>query len=199
MLEALEPWDRGVPGLRIDEIVSIAELLSPTGKIGAVAASVLGPQARPVRAILFDKNENKNWALGWHQDRTIAVQARVELPGFGPWTIKAGIPHVEPPFELIERMITLRTHLDSVEMSNAPLLISPGTHALGKIREAAIDGVVAAHGVQACLAEAGDIWVYRTPILHASERSTSQARRRVLQIDFSAEQLPAPLVWHLNS
>lgn len=198
-MEALEPWDRGVPGLRLDEIAPIAALLSPEGNIGAVAASVLGPQARPVRAILFDKNENKNWALGWHQDRTIAVQTRVELPGFGPWTVKAGIPHVEPPFGLIERMITLRAHLDSVGMNNAPLLVSPGTHALGKIREAEIDEVVAAHGVQACLAEAGDIWVYRTPILHASERSTSQARRRVLQIDFSAEELPAPLVWHLNS
>lgn len=176
---------------------SIAKWLTPTGSIGLVADSVLGPRARPVRAILFDKNDGKNWSLGWHQDRTIAVQCHVDVPGFGPWTLKAGIPHVEPPFDFIERMITLRVHLDPVGVNNAPLLISPGTHALGKIKEGEIDDVVATCGVQACLAEEGDIWVYRTPILHASERSTFQSRRRVLQIDFSADQLPAPLAWHL--
>ena len=49
-----------------------------------VAASILGPECLPVRAILFDKNADQNWSLGWHQDRTIAVRQRIDIDGFGP-------------------------------------------------------------------------------------------------------------------
>jgi hypothetical protein len=49
-----------------------------------------------------------------------------------------------------------------------------------------------------CLAQPGDVWAYATPILHASGRSRSTARRRVLQIDFCAAGLPAPLEWALQ-
>jgi hypothetical protein len=96
--------------------------------IGAVARRHLGAGARPVRAILFDKNAEVNWGLAWHQDRTIAVRRRVEVPGFGPWTVKAGMVHVAPPFSLLARMITVRIHLDPVDAANAPLLIAPGSH-----------------------------------------------------------------------
>jgi len=44
-------------------------------------------------------------------------------------------------------------------------------------------------------AEAGDIWLYATPILHASEAAAEPDRRRVLQVDFSAEELPGGLHW----
>jgi hypothetical protein len=33
----------------------------------------------------------EDWALGWHQDRTIAVMERVEADGLGPWTVKSGL------------------------------------------------------------------------------------------------------------
>lgn len=52
--------------------------------IATVAALYLGEDARPVRAILFDKTPQANWSLGWHQDRTIAVRERRETCGFGP-------------------------------------------------------------------------------------------------------------------
>ena len=45
------------------------------------------------------------------------------------------------------------------------------------------------------LAFARDVWLYATPILHASEAAARPLRRRVLQIDFSADALPAPLRW----
>lgn len=50
-------------------------------------------------------------------------------------------------------------------------------------------------GVHACLAEAGDIWLYATPILHASDAAARPTRRRVLQIDYAAEELPSDLEW----
>jgi hypothetical protein len=166
-----------------------------TAPANALAQRLLGPAARPVRATLFNKSPARNWALGWHQDRTIAVRARADVPGFTDWTVKAGIPHAVPPVALLERMLTLRLHLDDVPADNAPLLVSPGTHRLGRIDEAAIAGAVARHGTAACTAAAGDIWAYATLILHASDRAQNPARRRVLQILYSADALPLPLEW----
>ena len=58
-----------------------------------------------------------------------------------------------------------------------------------------IDATVRECGTVACLAATGDVWVYATPILHASEASTSPRHRRVLQVDFSADGLPGGLEW----
>lgn len=165
------------------------------GPVGEIARSVLGTKAKPVRAILFDKTSDTNWALGWHQDRTIAVRRHALVVGFDNWTTKKGTPHVEPPFDLIERMVTARIHIDPVPAGNAPLLIAPGSHALGRIAEGEIDTVVRRCGTCTCLAEAGDVWLYKTAILHGSDRSAIDGRRRVLQVDFAAEELPGNLEW----
>lgn len=199
MLDALETALAGVapnrPGVRLYGQAGLAALLAPTSPIGALTAARLGPTARPVRAVLFDKTLGTNWALGWHQDRTVAVSARHELPGWGPWSTKAGVAHVEPPFAVIERMVTLRIHLDPVPADNAPLLIAPGSHHVGRVPEGEIDATVRRCGTALCLAERGDVWAYATAILHASAASTGHAHRRVLQVDYAATDLPPPLGW----
>ncbi len=172
------------------------DMLSVDGAVGKVAAWAIGAEARPVRAVLFDKNSVANWALGWHQDRTIVVERRVEVAGFGPWTVKAGLIQVEPPLSVLQAMVTLRVHLDAVDADNAPLRIAPGSHRLGRIAQDGIDAVVAQLGETACLAERGDIWLYATPIVHGSRAAARPRRRRVLQIDYAATDLPAPLRWH---
>ena len=156
---------------------------------------MLGRQGRPVRAVLFDKTPELNWPLGWHQDRTIVVEKKVDAPGFGPWSVKQGLQHVEPPFAVIEGMATLRIHLDAVDAENAPLLVAPGSHRLGRVPIGEIEDVVARCGADACLADPGDIWAYATPILHASEAARRPGRRRVLQVDYAASDLPPPLLW----
>ena len=125
--------------------------------LAADALGALAPGRRAVRAILFDKSDAANWALGWHQDRTIAVRERVEVAGFGPWSVKQGLQHVEPPFAVIEAMLTMRVHLDDVPGDNAPLLIAPGSHRLGRIPESEIDAAVKRCGTAQCLAAAGDV------------------------------------------
>ncbi|MBX3593722.1 phytanoyl-CoA dioxygenase family protein [Sphingomonas sp.] len=150
---------------------------------------------RPVRAICFDKSAAINWSLAWHQDRTICVKHRREAPGFGPWTVKAGMLHVAPPIAVLEHMLTVRFHLDDVDADNAPLLIAPGSHRCGRIPEDQIDAVVARFGIRACHAMAGDAWVYSTPILHASQAARIPHRRRVLQIDYADFDLPCGLEW----
>ncbi len=169
--------------------------LVASGQIGSCAASALGEDCRPVRAILFDKTATTNWALGWHQDRTIAVKERVPVDGFETWSIKSGMQHVEPPCALLSDMVTLRVHLDPVPATNAPLLIAPGSHRLGRIPEEDVRDVVQRCGTFACLADPGDIWLYATPILHASDAATSPVHRRVLQVDFAVGKLPGGLEW----
>jgi hypothetical protein len=197
-LSALDALAAAVPqdqaGVRLYNVPGLAELLASTA-LGAGAAERLGATARPVRAILFGKNAATNWSLGWHQDRTIAVKARADVTGYGPWSIKAGMQHVESPFSLIERMVTIRVHLDPVPDDNAPLLVAPGSHMLGRIPEPALADIVARCGTALCLADRGDVWIYATPIVHASAAATPGARRRVLQVDFSADVLPVGLEW----
>jgi hypothetical protein len=196
MLRAvLSPLPVDQAGVRISGLAGLNPFLAPEGSVGVVAARLLGPLSRPVRAILFDKSAQANWSLAWHQDRTICVRRRVEVDGFTAWTTKQGLQHVAPPFSLLSRMVTLRVHLDDVPTTNAPLLIAPGSHRQGRVSVEAIDAVVWRLGTYACLADAGDVWAYATPILHASEAAAVPARRRVLQLDYAAEALPGGLEW----
>lgn len=181
--------------MRIGEGRQLQPFLDNAGPIGAIATAVLGEQARPVRALLFDKTAERNWALGWHQDRTIVVEHRMDTDGYGPWTVKSGLIQVEPPFEILERMVTLRVHLDAVDERNAPLRIIPGSHRLGRLPEAEIGRVVATLGERLCIAERGDVWLYATSIVHASLAADPPRRRRFLQVDFSADATPGPLAW----
>lgn len=187
------PQDRA--GIRLNGVDRLEKHIGLSGCFGLIARQFIGDRARPVRAILFDKSEGQNWSLGWHQDRTICVNERREVEGFGPWSVKAGMPHVEPPFDVIQRMVTLRGHLDPVPATNAPLLIAIGSHRLGRIPATEVEKIVSKSPVEACLADAGDVWAYRTSILHASKAAEGGRGRRVLQLDYSADDLPGGLTW----
>ena len=176
-------------GIRLQGDADLRRLLHIDAPIGRVAAWALGPDSVPVRAILFDKTAQTNWALGWHQDRTIVVRDRREVAGFGPWTRKQGMIHVAPPASVLAGMVTLRIHLDPVSDTNAPLLIALGSHRLGAVPETKIDEAVGEAEIFACRAERGDIWLYATLILHASAAAAEPTRRRVLQLDYAAEPL----------
>ncbi len=173
--------------------------LASVDRVQKAAAKHIGASARPVRVLLFDKRDGGNWALGWHQDRTIEVQDRIDVAGFGPWTVKQGRPHVAPPISLLENMVTVRLHIDPVDHANSPLIIALGSHRLGLVPEKDIQQTVDEGQLLECLAEAGDIWLYPTLILHASSRAAPGRRRRVVQIDFSADKLPGGLVWSTST
>ncbi|GGZ09282.1 phytanoyl-CoA dioxygenase [Novosphingobium colocasiae] len=182
-------------GVRIHGVSALSAVLGASGVVGSIAEALMGRKCAPVRAILFDKTATTNWALAWHQDRTICVKQRLPVDGFGPWTIKRGLQHVAPPYDLLARMVTLRVHLDDVPAQNAPLLIALGSHLAGKLEVDAYADVLEQCNAFACLAKAGDVWAYATPILHASAVATNPRRRRVLQVDYSADELPGGLEW----
>lgn len=150
----------------------------------------------PVRAIYFDKAPGKNWLVTWHQDLTLALQAPVETPGFGPWSTKDGVPHVQPPAECLEQMLTVRIHLDDADEANGALRVLPGSHRYGRLTAEQIQSMRTSQEDALCQAAAGDALLMRPLILHASGRSTSARHRRVLHIEYAAFDLPAGLMWH---
>lgn len=187
------------PGTRVFALDPVHDLTAVYGPLGGIAASLHGKGTRPVRAILFDKRADLNWSLGLHQDRTIAVTKRVEVPGYGPWSVKGGQHHVQPPPDIIARMVTLRIHLDDIDADNAPLLILRGTRDRGQLPEGEIDALSAQLEPFACHARRGDVWAYGTAIVHGSAAVRERGRRRrVLQIDYARDALPSGLEWAFN-
>lgn len=192
--ELAEPVLAARPGARLSGDEWLADYLSE-GAPFQTASGLTSGDARPVRAVMFDKSPTSNWVVAWHQDRTIPVLRHVDVPGFGPWSTKAGIPHVAPPFECLSRMVTLRLHLDDVDEVNAPLRIALGSHRLGRVEATEAAAQANALPQALCLAATGDIWAYSTPILHMSTRAIGDRRRRVLQVDYVDFDLPGGLEW----
>jgi hypothetical protein len=150
----------------------------------------------PVRAIYFDKSPEANWLVPWHQDLTLALRNRKEVPGFGPWSVKDGVPHVQPPVECLEKMLTIRLHFDDTDESNGALRVLPGSHRLGRLSASHIQELRAEKSDCLCTAAKGDALLMRPLLLHASGRSTTPRHRRILHIEYAAFTLPPGLQWH---
>jgi len=105
--------------------------LAVSEPVRQLIVTVLGKECFAVRGILFNKTPGSNWKVAWHQDRTIAVRERKELEQFGPWSIKAGVAHVQPPASVMARMLAVRLHLDESHTDNGPLRVIPGSHRAG--------------------------------------------------------------------
>ena len=151
---------------------------------------------RPVRSILFDKTPDENWPVAWHQDLTITVEEQKEVEGYGPWSVKDGAPHVQPPVSLLENMITLRIHLDPTPEENGALRVIPGSHLDGKSPTPKVSEKQEQSAVT-CVCEPGDVLMMSPLILHASSRSTQPARRRIIHFEYARDaDLDPALEWH---
>jgi hypothetical protein len=173
---------------------SIRDLaISP--QMQALVEPILGLQWFPVRAILFDKVPEANWKVPWHQDLSIAVDRKVEVEGFGPWSEKAGVIHVQPPTGILEQMVAVRIHLDECDAANGPLRVIPKSHRYGRISEKQIERHLTETPVT-CLVSSGGVLLMKPLLLHASSPSQSPAHRRVIHIEYAACTLPPELRWH---
>ena len=157
---------------------------------------IVGANTIAVRALFFDKTPEANWPVLWHQDLTIAVAARHNLPGWGPWSVKAGITHVEPPPALLAEMLTIRLHLDDCDADNGPLRVIPSSHRNGRLRREEIKAERAATREQTLTAPKGAAILMRPLLLHASSPATNPSHRRVIHIEYAPRDLlPTPLKW----
>jgi Phytanoyl-CoA dioxygenase (PhyH) len=201
LLEALNGIGPGDSGHRRGGIRNLLEAspqvraLANSPNVAHFVEGVLGPGAFPVRGILFDKVPEANWKVPWHQDVTIAVHERVEAEGFGPWTVKADVLHVQPPTAILEGMLSVRLHLDDCGEENGALRVIPGSHRKGRIAEEEIPSIRASSREHICAVARGDALLMRPLLLHASSASRLPGHRRVIHLDFASVQLPSPMKW----
>jgi hypothetical protein len=154
-----------------------------------ILQEVLGICFGLVRVLYFDKPPNQSWALPWHKDRAIAVKNnRLPSKHFSKPTFKVGVPHVDAPDWLLEKMLTLRLHLDDVTNENGPLKVLPGSHRAGADR-----------GPVTVLSRRGDVLLMRPLLSHCSNNSAAGTKRhrRILHYEFcAADELPDGFAWH---
>ena len=184
------------PGARAFELPQdIQDIVGERGPMGLLAASLAGRSVKPVRILFFDKTPASNWAVPWHQDRTIAVRERHEIDGYGPWTSKDGVFHVEPPVAVLEDMLTLRLFVDDSGLENGPLEVARGSHRLGRVPAADVKAIVQGADIFIGVGCSGDVLAMRLLALHRSKRAEVPAHRRVLHVDYTPFALPPPLEW----
>ena len=164
--------------------------------VANITKNFLGKKARVVRAIFFDKTPGANWKVPWHQDLTIAVKEKRACEGFSAWTRKAEIEHVQPPVEILEKMLTLRFHLDDADETNGALKVIPKSHKKGRLSAEEIKSLRQANETRLCSVKKGDCLIMRPLILHSSSAGTSPKNRRVIHFEFSADELPNGLNWY---
>jgi len=173
--------------------------LAQSNDVRRLIEPVLGASARLVRSILFTKSTEVNWQVAWHQDIAIAVQQRADLEGFHSWSMKDEVQHVQPPAHFLERMLTVRLHLDRADENNGALWLSPGSHRLGRIPAGEAASTADRLGKELCAVNAGDALLFRPLTLHASRKAIVESPRRVIHLEFSNVTLPAPLNWAENA
>lgn len=94
-----------------------------------------------------------------------------------------------------QHSVNVSNESDPVRDTDAPLLIVPGSHCVGRILENDIHDIVTQCGTVTYLAERGNAWIYSTPILLASDKALVPSRPRVLQIDLADFDLSGELTW----
>ncbi|OJT19044.1 phytanoyl-CoA dioxygenase [Archangium sp. Cb G35] len=193
--QGTEPRRRGGTRDLFESVPEVREL-ARAGAMREAAEAVLGPGCFAVRALLFDKTPDANWKVIWHQDLTIAVRERRAVEGFGPWSEKAGILHVQPPVALLERMVAVRLHLDDCGAENGPVRVLPGSHRVGRLGPEDIASWRERTPAVECLVPRGGLLVMRPLLLHASSPAIVPAHRRVLHMEYAVDSLPDGLEWH---
>lgn len=174
------------------EIPAAADIIFNPALISLIHAT-FGSASFVVKSIYFDKPEESNWFVAYHQDLTISVDKKAEINGYGPWTVKQNQFAVQPPLSILENNFTIRIHLDDTNEKNGALKVIPGSHLKGIYRPEIIDWTKEKEVF--CNVEKGGIMFMKPLLLHASNRTTNKQPRKVLHIEFSKAKLPYPLEW----
>ena len=165
-------------------------------RLGNYIWSVIGRDLVAVKATLFDKTPEANWRLRWHQDRVLAVKERLDVPGYGRWSVKGGSFHVDAPASVLQQVIAVRIHLDDCGAECGPLRVIPGSHRLGKVSDDRIADIVSTQPQVDLCVPRGAILLMRPLLIHASSPSLNATHRRVLHIEFAPTEAISPLQWH---
>ncbi len=182
------------PQRNLLSIPSIRQLAT-SKRVREVMEAVLGPKCFAVRGIFFNKTQSANWKVVWHQDLTISVRERRDVDGFGSWTMKDGILHVQPPADAMSGMLSIRLHLDESGPDNGPLRVIADSHKQGRLSAEQVASLKKEVAVTCCVPKGGAL-LMRPLLLHASSRCVIPKPRRVIHLEFAATELPQGLEWH---
>ena len=159
-----------------------------------IAAHVLGPAAFAYRATLFEKTVSMNWLIVWHQDTALPLCKRQEVQGWGPWSVKDGIPYAHAPGSVLTQVLALRIHFDDSTHENGPLRVLPGTHNYGVLSDDEIGEFSTGVGPVECLVPKGGVVAMRPLLIHSSSKLRNDMPRRVLHIEYTAsDSIASPL------
>lgn len=145
------------------------------------------------KSIYFDKPEESNWFVAYHQDLTISVNKKVKLENFQNWTIKQNQFAVQPPSQILENNFTIRIHLDKTTKENGALKVVNKSHLKGIDRIENLQLNLDSESF--CEVKNGGIMIMKPLLFHASNKTTNSERRRVIHIEFSNQELPKDLEW----
>lgn len=152
--------------------------------LAGLAKEILGRDAIPFRATLFDKSPRSNWLVAWHQDKSLPLRQKQDVVGWGPWSVKEGVVYAQAPGRFLRQILALRLHLDDSTIENGPLRVLPGTH-LMDVLDDAIHQLAADSTAVDCVVPVGGVLAMRPLILHASSKSRTEHPRRVLHIEYA--------------
>lgn len=148
-----------------------------------------------VQCTYFAKSTAGNWLVPFHQDLSIPVAERVRSAGLHGWAMKEGVLFVQPPADLLHRLVAVRVHLDPCGPDDGPLRVIPGTQAQGRIEPAAVAAARAMATEVVCATDRGGVLVMKPLLLHASSKAAGTGKRRVLHFVFGPPELPLGLRW----
>ncbi len=154
----------------------------------------LMPKAFLVKSVYFEKNRDADWFVAWHQDLPINVNEKVETEGFSTWTFRDNLHSVIPPLEISQNILAIRIHLDDTTVANGALEVIPGSHRKRHSPEE-IQTITENSFSEHCEINSGGIQVLRPLLLYRSAKTKNHKKRRVIHLEFSAEELPGKLEW----
>ena len=183
-------------GLRnAEKIFSSIQHLAQSDYLHQQAETYLKKPAKLVRAMLFNKTIHNNWLVAWHQDRTVTVSKKFVKNGWGPWSIKDNIIHVQPPLDVLNQMVSIRIFIDDSTVDNGCLKVLPKSHTLGILGHDAIQEYIKNHKPIYCEGKAGSALVMCPHILHSSSKASHPSQRRILHLEYNSFTLPSGIEW----
>lgn len=145
-----------------------------------------GEEMVPYKATLFEKTEQANWLVAFHQDTALPVEEVPSSAGWGSASVKKGINFAHAPTGILKNIVALRIHLDDSTYMNGPLRVVPGSHRKRWMTDEEFGIAQKIAEPVECLTHRGGVIAMRPLILHASSKSISNEPRRVLHIEYAA-------------
>ena len=178
-LEDLQPFDHR--GQRLMDLDKVSKTLPNSIK---TELHDLGYNPLPRRAVGFNKHQNQNWSLPWHQDRIIQMVEKTDDPNLTHWTRKNNVWHCEPSAERLAKIAFLYIAFDPMTTRTGQLELLERTHCHGKIKQTDIPQHIKTSRIAAPNLNRGEALFITSLLLHRSSVNQSDQPRRALRLDF---------------